>query len=323
MPFRFRRSISIVPGLKINFGATGASLSLGTKGAEVTLGQKGATVTAGIPGSGLSMSQHVSGLKHPTALPDDLRALAKQRPSNWEFPFLQRALASRIDQINALWQKATTTGMDEFSFSQWVGAHLDQLHEDLPTLQRLLTTDLAAALGPPGKPGSPEKLMEVVEGLTELMEALIGWEELVTLFAENPLFRPVAETMSGMSRPFLDCINELQRRLDTQIPDLPRTHHIDLAMKMPALPNAEFFGAAMQKFADEFVAKQESSADQPEPLPRALLIARCDKQLGRFSIRTIEENLANNIFSPQDWYWSESSEEWRTLESLQPRLAMR
>lgn len=268
MPIRFRRSISILPGLKINFGATGASVSLGPRGAKVTVGQKGARVTGGIPGSGLSVSGTYPAQKQsqPAVLPDDLKALATQRPSDWEFLFLQQALASRIDQINALWQKATTTGMDELSFVQWVEAHLDQLREDAETLERLFANDLAAALGPPGKPGSPEKLTEVVERLTELMEALIGWEQLVTLFAKNPLFRPVAETMSGMSKPFLDCINELKRSLDTQIPDLPRTRHISLSMNVPGLPNLELFGTAMQKFADRFVAKQETSAGQREPL---------------------------------------------------------
>ena len=319
MALRFRHSISILPGLKINFGATGASLSLGPKGAKVTVGRKGAWVTAGIPGSGLSVSQKVSGDKAHVALPERLRTLAKQRPSNWEFSFLRDALAPRIEQINLHWQNATKMGMNEIAFVQWVGAQLDQLSEDLASFERILTVDLSAALGPPGKSGSPEQLMIVVESITELMEGLIAWEELVKLFEENPLFRPVAETLSGMSKPFLDSLNELQERLDTQIPDLHRTNHINLSMVMPELPNVDAFGGAMQKFGDELIARQEREGDC-ESLPQSLLIARGEKQLGRFSLTTVSENLASNLFLPQDWYWSEHSQMWLTLEAVQNKL---
>ncbi|MDR1039839.1 MAG: DUF4236 domain-containing protein [Deltaproteobacteria bacterium] len=52
---RFRRSIKIFPGVKLNFGKSGlTSLSVGGRGASVSLGKGGAFLNLGLPGTGLS-----------------------------------------------------------------------------------------------------------------------------------------------------------------------------------------------------------------------------------------------------------------------------
>jgi hypothetical protein len=55
---RFRRSINIIPGVRLNLNKSGASVSLGVRGAHYTIGAKGARTTVGIPGSGLSWTQY-------------------------------------------------------------------------------------------------------------------------------------------------------------------------------------------------------------------------------------------------------------------------
>ncbi|WP_045836949.1 DUF4236 domain-containing protein [Hyphomicrobium sp. 99] len=52
--FRFRKTISILPGVRINLSKTGVSGSLGGHGATVNVGKNGEQVTLGIPGTGLS-----------------------------------------------------------------------------------------------------------------------------------------------------------------------------------------------------------------------------------------------------------------------------
>ncbi len=55
MGFRFRKIISVVPGVKVNLSKTGVSTSLGGHGATVNVGSTGKkTLTLGIPGTGLS-----------------------------------------------------------------------------------------------------------------------------------------------------------------------------------------------------------------------------------------------------------------------------
>lgn len=54
MATRFRKSIKIMPGVKLNLGKKGASVSVGVKGARMTFNTNGKQTTSlGIPGTGL------------------------------------------------------------------------------------------------------------------------------------------------------------------------------------------------------------------------------------------------------------------------------
>ena len=61
MGFRFRRSLKIAPGVRLNFSKSGVSTSLGGRGATVNLSKRGAHGTVGVPGSGLSYSSKLGG----------------------------------------------------------------------------------------------------------------------------------------------------------------------------------------------------------------------------------------------------------------------
>ena len=59
MGFRFRKSIKLAPGVKLNLTGKGiSSVSLGKNGAKVNISKKGTRSTVGIPGSGLSYSSY-------------------------------------------------------------------------------------------------------------------------------------------------------------------------------------------------------------------------------------------------------------------------
>jgi hypothetical protein len=57
MGFRFRRSVKIIPGVRINFSNSGVSTSVGVRGAHVTIGHGKVRETVGIPGTGLSYTE--------------------------------------------------------------------------------------------------------------------------------------------------------------------------------------------------------------------------------------------------------------------------
>ena len=77
MGFRFRKSIKILPGLKLNLTHKGiTSASIGKPGASLNIGKKGTRTSIGIPGTGLSYSKH-----HPyTNKPNTLQN-SSQQPS--------------------------------------------------------------------------------------------------------------------------------------------------------------------------------------------------------------------------------------------------
>jgi hypothetical protein len=62
MGWRFRRSVKILPGIRLNFGKRGVSTSIGVRGAHVTVGKIGTRTTVGLPGSGISYT-HVEGTR--------------------------------------------------------------------------------------------------------------------------------------------------------------------------------------------------------------------------------------------------------------------
>lgn len=60
MGFRFRRSVKLFPGVRLNLGKRGASVSVGPRGAKLTIGPTGTRATIGIPGTGISYTEKVA-----------------------------------------------------------------------------------------------------------------------------------------------------------------------------------------------------------------------------------------------------------------------
>lgn len=60
MGFRFRKSIRLLPGVRLNLSKSGVSTSIGRRGATVNLSERGARGTVGLPGTGLSYSQDLT-----------------------------------------------------------------------------------------------------------------------------------------------------------------------------------------------------------------------------------------------------------------------
>lgn len=57
MGFRFRKSVRICKGVRVNLGKNGASLSVGGRGSTMTFGKNGVRSTVSIPGTGISYSE--------------------------------------------------------------------------------------------------------------------------------------------------------------------------------------------------------------------------------------------------------------------------
>ena len=59
MSLRFRRSIRLVPGIRLNLGLHGAGLSVGPRGLHVGMNRRGMYTSAGIPGTGIYAVHHI------------------------------------------------------------------------------------------------------------------------------------------------------------------------------------------------------------------------------------------------------------------------
>jgi hypothetical protein len=56
MPLRFRRSLRLARGVRLNIGTGGVSTSVGGRGGRITVGTGGARASVSAPGTGLSYS---------------------------------------------------------------------------------------------------------------------------------------------------------------------------------------------------------------------------------------------------------------------------
>jgi Protein of unknown function (DUF4236) len=103
MGFRFRRSIKILPGIRLNFGKRGVSTSIGVRGAHVTFGKNGTRTTVGLPGTGLDYTHlekphqtatGAPGAAQPSTVPD---VLPKGRAwRGWLWTALILAIGARV-----------------------------------------------------------------------------------------------------------------------------------------------------------------------------------------------------------------------------------
>lgn len=60
MGFRFRRSVRLFPGVRVNFSLSGVSVSAGVPGAMINIGPRGSRLTMGLPGTGISYTHNLS-----------------------------------------------------------------------------------------------------------------------------------------------------------------------------------------------------------------------------------------------------------------------
>ena len=59
MGFRFRKSVRLFPGIRLNLSKSGpSSISVGGRGLTYNIGKKGTRATGGLPGTGLAYSEY-------------------------------------------------------------------------------------------------------------------------------------------------------------------------------------------------------------------------------------------------------------------------
>lgn len=142
MGFRFRKGLSLLPGVRLNFSKSGASLSLGGRGMSVNLSPSGVRTTVGVPGSGMSYRSPTykwsklaaagtaasgpvltypkpAGVKLERLRPlrpdprrysqtnDECRRLIAEKPAHWEWYLVLRLLSERLAVLKEDWESAT------------------------------------------------------------------------------------------------------------------------------------------------------------------------------------------------------------------------
>ena len=131
MAIRFRRSVKIVPGVRLNFTKRGMSVSAGPRGATVTAGSRGIYGSAGIPGTGLFFREKIGG---------KARSSNKQKvstPSSFakvEFVLLEDgSIEAQDENGNVLPKKYVKMGREQNQdvFDSWVKNKCNEINSSL------------------------------------------------------------------------------------------------------------------------------------------------------------------------------------------------
>lgn len=109
MSLRFRRSVRLFPGVRLNFSRGGISTTVGVRGASFTLSSRGTYANLGIPGTGLSYRTRVSpSARRPQPALAEVHASSPFVPPD-EGPESPRAIEVRSAAVGAL----TSPGLAE------------------------------------------------------------------------------------------------------------------------------------------------------------------------------------------------------------------
>ena len=144
MAFRFRNTIRLAPGIRLNLGKRGISLSAGVRGASVTLGKNGLWGNVGAPGTGMSYRTRLSGS------PSHQRRaqLEQQRQNNRAAPPVpeltafkaildERGQVSLVDQegqpLSASQRRMVWSDYDD-RMTTWLQSEMDAINGDMDLL---------------------------------------------------------------------------------------------------------------------------------------------------------------------------------------------
>jgi Protein of unknown function (DUF4236) len=77
MGLRFRKTIKLFPGIRLNLSKSGISTSIGVPGATINIGKRGTRGTVGIPSTGINYSENLSWAPR-NRIPLRLRAIPRR-----------------------------------------------------------------------------------------------------------------------------------------------------------------------------------------------------------------------------------------------------
>lgn len=168
MSFRFRRTLKVFPGLRLNISRAGISASVGPRGASVTFGKNGNYLNLGLPGSGLSYRTKLGSRTNrtvsaadehePTATRGYPASVDMRLNNKFELELINRETRRRLSQVHR----------EGFLFD-WEDEALEFLQEKADELNQAIE-----AVGRP-------HLARVIE---DPIRALVNWDEYVKPDAE-------------------------------------------------------------------------------------------------------------------------------------------
>lgn len=213
---------------------------------------------------------------------------------------------------------ASAHGTDAITFHKWITDIPDELKRLLIEWERLFNNDMSNAVVTAQEAGDAEPLLAAMNNLIFLTRNAIKCEQRAAALARHPLYGNLAKPFRGVAQPFVDAYNDLLQRFDEQLSKAKATDELHMQVQLKLnLPESlvETFGEAQDQFAGRFF-DSNYALKTGDVVKERFEIARGQVPLGSFSRAAIADNLANNLFRIDDWFWSDDAQKWQPLSSL-------
>ncbi|AGR76482.1 hypothetical protein A7H1H_0145 [Aliarcobacter butzleri 7h1h] len=139
MAFRFRKSIKIIPGVRVNLSLKGASLNVGPRGSSFSIGKQGIYSNVSIPGMGISFRKKISNNAR------EERALKRQRL--YEQQTIISVVLSLLDDGNIVYKDENENLLDRKIVTKLWQEKSDMLKNWLETeAQKINDMDLITSI---------------------------------------------------------------------------------------------------------------------------------------------------------------------------------
>lgn len=177
---RFRKSISICKGVKVNLSKTGMSYTVGTKGLSLNFGRNGTYLNTGIPGTGLYNRRKLSGgaprKRERERQPElDVRDYELYLDEEGQVEILDRSGRRVSDDTARKLRRTDWYGEQSDALMQQLKAELDAATEDFVSIHRKACK--VAPLGPAENAEEVERCIEAWLSELELpMEFYVQYE---------------------------------------------------------------------------------------------------------------------------------------------------
>jgi len=177
---------------------------------------------------------------------DEIKNIALEKASYWEFILSAKLLKSRLIEINRsylelekglVFMKSKTLNLSEFC--DWISNISHDFEILLSIFKSVFEVELIKAYGEPGVAGNVYEIKYVVDKITSLCKELLAWEyDLQGIIAPQEL-KEVAELMKGWTKVMIDEINKFPLMIEESfLPEnLEKEGPININLEFPSPPH--------------------------------------------------------------------------------------
>jgi hypothetical protein len=161
---------------------------------------------------------------------EQIARLLSERPAGWEYLLYAGALRAGIDRLDTKYKDysigyaprlGVMIGRDDFL--HFMQSQLNELELMIGSLNTVINNAeiLEDALGPPGTPGDPDKIIHAASRVVRIYEDMLLWAEHVRGMAMPHKHREVAELLVQFSSPSINELRAFVDRFGAKINELP------------------------------------------------------------------------------------------------------